>query len=37
MIIPFRNNFVFFCERSTIMLAKTTLLKSVLKSVLNRA
>ena len=37
MIIPFRNNFVFFCKHSTIMLAKTTVLKSVLKSVLNRA
>ena len=33
MIIPFRNNFVFFCERSTRTPAKTT----VLKSVLNRA
>ena len=30
MIIPFRNNFVFFCECSMIMLAKTAVLKSVL-------
>ena len=33
MIIPFRNNFVFFCKHSTRTPAKTT----VLESVLNRA